>query len=48
MPAGYEFVTLIDVIIDVSKGRSPLSEQTRQSLAALSSDAHLQVFVTPT
>ncbi len=48
MPAGYEFVTLIDLVIDVSKGRAPVSEATLESLAALTSDAHLQVFVTPT
>jgi alkyl hydroperoxide reductase subunit AhpF len=48
MPAGYEFVTLIDLVIDVSKGRAPLSDATREALAALPGDAHLQVFVTPT
>ncbi|MDR7420446.1 MAG: hypothetical protein QN178_16215 [Armatimonadota bacterium] len=48
MPAGYEFVTLIDVILDVSKSRAPVSAQTQEALAALPGDAHLQVFVTPT
>jgi alkyl hydroperoxide reductase subunit AhpF len=48
MPAGYEFVTLIDVILDVSKGRAPVAAQTVEALAALPDDAHLQVFVTPT
>jgi alkyl hydroperoxide reductase subunit AhpF len=48
MPAGYEFVTLIDLVIDVSKGRAPVSDATREALAALPGDAHLQVFVTPT
>ena len=48
MPGGYEFVTLIDVILDVSKGRAPISAQTASALAALPGDAHLQVFVTPT
>jgi alkyl hydroperoxide reductase subunit AhpF len=48
MPAGYEFVTLIDVILDVSKGRAPVSDETQAALAALPGDAHLQVFVTPT
>jgi alkyl hydroperoxide reductase subunit AhpF len=48
MPAGYEFVTLIDVILDVSKGRAPVSPQTVEALAALGGDAHVQVFVTPT
>jgi alkyl hydroperoxide reductase subunit AhpF len=48
MPAGYEFVTLIDVILDVSKGRAPVSDETQAALAVLPGDAHLQVFVTPT
>jgi alkyl hydroperoxide reductase subunit AhpF len=48
MPGGYEFVTLIDVVLDVSKGRAPISPQTAETLAALPGDAHLQVFVTPT
>jgi alkyl hydroperoxide reductase subunit AhpF len=48
MPAGYEFVTLIDVILDASKGRAPVSSESAEALAALEGDAHLQVFVTPT
>jgi len=48
LPAGYEFVTLLDTIIAVSRGRGELNEVTRQVLAALPADAHLQVFVTPT
>lgn len=48
MPAGYEFVTLLDVILDVSRGRAGLSQATLDSLAALPADAHLQVFVTTT
>lgn len=48
MPAGYEFVTLVDVILDVSRGRAPVSVQTAEALAALPGDAHVQVFVTPT
>lgn len=48
MPAGYEFVTLVDVMLDISKGRAPVSPQTAEALAALPGDVHLQVFVTPT
>jgi len=48
MPAGYEFVTLIDLVLDVSRGRAPVSDATLEALAALPGDAHLQVFVTPT
>lgn len=48
MPAGYEFVTLVDVVLDASKGRAPVSPQTAEALAGLTEDVHLQVFVTPT
>jgi alkyl hydroperoxide reductase subunit AhpF len=48
MPAGYEFVTLVDVILDVSKGRAPVSAGTLTALENLPRDAHIQVFVTPT
>ncbi len=48
MPGGYEFVTLLELILDVSKGRTPLSPDTLEALANLPSDVHLQVFVTPT
>ncbi|MDR7543541.1 MAG: hypothetical protein QN120_04750 [Armatimonadota bacterium] len=48
MPGGYEFVTLVDVILDASKGRAPVSAETAAALAALPGEAHVQVFVTPT
>ncbi len=48
LPAGYEFVTLLEAIIAVSRGRGELSGETRTILAALPADAHLEVFVTPT
>lgn len=48
IPAGYEFVTLLDLIVDASKGKAPLSEETVSALRGLTQDAHLQVFVTPT
>lgn len=48
LPAGYEFVTLLEVIIAVSRGRGEVSDATRAVLAALPGPAHLQVFVTPT
>lgn len=48
MPAGYEFATLIEVIIAVSRGATTVAEQTRAALAQVSRDVHLQVFVTPT
>lgn len=48
LPAGYEFVTLLEVIIAVSRGRAELADPTRTVLAALPEEIHLQVFVTPT
>jgi alkyl hydroperoxide reductase subunit AhpF len=48
MPAGYEFATLIEVIIAVSRGSTTVTEQTRAALMQVSRDVHLQVFVTPT
>jgi glutaredoxin-like protein len=48
VPAGYEFTTLIEDLADVSKGTTDLSEKTRQKLAEIDRDLHVQVFVTPT
>ncbi len=48
IPAGYEFSTLIEDCIDVSKATTNLSEQTREILATFNQDLHIQVFVTPT
>jgi hypothetical protein len=48
MPAGYEFATLLELILDVSKAQPPLSEATKTTLGQLKDEAHIQVFVTPT
>ena len=48
IPAGYEFSTLIEDLIDVSKGTTDLSDKTREALATVDQDIHIQVFVTPT
>jgi glutaredoxin-like protein len=48
LPAGYEFATLLDAILAVSKGDSGLQAESRAKLAALTEPLHLQVFVTPT
>jgi alkyl hydroperoxide reductase subunit AhpF len=47
-PNGYEFGTLVDAILDVSRGESGLSPETKEALAALERPVHLQVFSTPT
>ena len=48
IPAGYEFVSLIDSIMAVSKGESDLSEETKAALSQLKDAVHIQVFVTLT
>jgi alkyl hydroperoxide reductase subunit AhpF len=48
LPSGYEFGTLLDAILDVSKGEGELMPQTVAALAALEKPVHIQVFSTPT
>ncbi len=48
LPAGYEFSSLLDAILAVSKEDSGLLPASRTKLAQLSSPLHLEVFVTPT
>jgi alkyl hydroperoxide reductase subunit AhpF len=48
LPSGYAFGTLIEAILDVSRGDSGLSDQTRAALKDLARPVHLQVFSTPT
>jgi glutaredoxin-like protein len=48
IPAGYEFATFLDAILNVSKGDSGLKPETREKLAAVTQPVHLEVFVTPT
>ena len=48
LPSGYEFTTLLEDVVDVSRGRTRLSDATREAVSALTTPVHLQVFVTPT
>jgi glutaredoxin-like protein len=48
IPSGYEYMSLIEAIVDVSRGSTGLSAKTKESLQALENDVHIQVFVTPT
>ena len=48
LPAGYEFTSLLDAILSVSKGDSGLAPETKQKLSRVAEPVHLQVFVTPT
>ncbi len=48
IPSGYEFSSLIEDIVDVSKGEVELLPATKEALAELAQPLHFQVFVTPT
>lgn len=47
-PAGYEFATLVEDLVDVSRGTTGLQPLSREILAKLARPVHVQVFVTPT
>lgn len=47
LPSGYEFRTLLDTLLAVSRGESGLSEPARAELAKVQKKVNLQVFVTP-
>jgi glutaredoxin-like protein len=48
IPSGYEFSSLIQDILLVSRGSADLSIETLKELEKLESPVHIQVFVTPT
>ncbi len=48
IPAGYEFSSLIDDIIDASQRTTRLSDETKRRLKEIKKPVHIQVFVTPT
>jgi alkyl hydroperoxide reductase subunit AhpF len=48
VPSGYEFMSLIGGILDVSRGESGLSAQSKAALARVVEPVHLQIFSTPT
>lgn len=48
VPAGYEFATLIEDLVDVSRGTTELEPLSREILAKITEPVHIQVFVTPT
>jgi len=47
MPAGYEFSSLVEDVIDVSRGKFELPRDVVEELQELDADVHIQVFVTP-
>ena len=48
LPGGYEFGTLVEAVLDVSRGDSGLAAETRQALAGLEREVRIRVFSTPT
>lgn len=48
IPSGYEFSSLLEDILDVSRGDSGLSDQSKALLKEITAPLRLQVFVTPT
>jgi len=48
IPSGYEFTSIIEDILDVSRGDSGLQPKSRDAVAGLTKPVHFQVFVTPT
>lgn len=48
IPAGYEFSTVVEDVLDVGAGTTDLSEASRAALAQITEPVHIKVFVTPT
>jgi glutaredoxin-like protein len=48
IPSGYEFSSIIEDIMDVSKGESGLQPRSKETVASITEPVHFQVFVTPT
>lgn len=48
IPAGYEFTSFIEDIIDASKGEIDLKEDNIRKIENIKDKVHIQVFVTPT
>lgn len=48
VPAGYEFTTVIEDIIDVSRGDPSLPKDVLEQVARVDEPVHLQVMVSPT
>lgn len=48
IPSGYEFSTLLEDIIHVSRGETNLKENVKEEIRKIDKSVHIQVFVTPT
>ena len=47
-PNGYEFGSLLEVMVDIARGEVDLAPAIRAGLATLRDPVHIQVFTTPT
>ena len=47
-PFGYEFQTLVEAVINVSRGRTDLSDAAKEALKGVKTPIHIQVLVTIT
>lgn len=48
IPSGYEFGSLLEDILDISRGAPGLSPEQMEKIQAIQTPIHLEVFVTPT
>jgi glutaredoxin-like protein len=48
IPYGYELQTLIDAVINVSRGKTDLTDKTKKILSEVTAPVHIQVFVSLT
>lgn len=48
LPAGYEFATLVEDLVDVGRGQTGLADESRQQLRSIRSPVSIRVLVTPT
>lgn len=48
IPSGYEFSSVLEDIVDVSRGESGLSPESKEMLKEITRPLRLQVYVTPT
>lgn len=48
IPSGYEFASFVEALINLSRGVSHLSTETRKALKKVNQPVRIQVFVTPT
>ena len=48
IPGGFEFSSLIEDIVDVSRNATDLSQKVKDKIREIDEEVHIQVFVTPT